>query len=227
MIQRTIVVIDDDKDIQSYVRQFLTDQGFVTHSAGDGIEGMKLIEKVEPDLVILDLGLPNVTGETVCDEIKKNYTSIPVIMLTAKDTAADIAKGLNLGADDYITKPFDSSELLARVRARLRDPNNQNNQLVVNDLVLDTKSLRVKRGNEEIHLTPQEFKILAYLMSNKEMVVSREMILSRLWRTNPDVETRVVDVYIGYLRKKIDKPGLSPLIHSVRGFGYRIGDIHD
>lgn len=226
MMQRNIVVIDDDADILDFIRQLLSDQGFLIHVAQDGLEGLKLIEKVEPDLVILDIGLPNVTGETICDEIKKNYPAIPVIFLTARDSASDVARGLNLGADDYITKPFDSSELLARIRARLRDPSSQTHQLVVSDLVLDTRSLRVRRGEDEIHLTPQEFKILAYLMANQEMVVSREMILSRLWRTNPDVETRVVDVYIGYLRKKIDKPGFKPLIHSVRGFGYRIGDNH-
>jgi len=145
-----------------------------------------------------------------------------VIILTARDSTADVVQGLDIGADDYITKPFTAEELLARIRARLRQRGQNNHKLEIADLELDTKSLEVKRGSKLIKLTPQEFKLLEYLMSNQNQVLTREMILNRIWPSAPDVETRVVDVYIGYLRKKIDTGFENNLIHSVRGFGYVI-----
>jgi len=219
----TILVVEDDAGLQKYLRELLLDNGFSVQLASDGITALETIEKSEPDLVILDLGLPNVSGETVCLEIRKKYPDLRVIILTAKDSQSDIVAGLNLGADDYITKPFVAEEFLARINARLRrrqesvDP-----VLKVADLELNNKTMEVKRGGTLIHLTPQEFKILQYLMHNQGRILTREMILSRVWLFSPDIETRVVDVYIGYLRKKIDAHAEKKLIHSVRGFGYMI-----
>src|SRR5690606_4404143 len=146
------------------------------------------------------------------------------IMLTAHQEQTDVVKGLSLGADDYLAKPFEGQELLARVKARLRNRGVDGKSLQVADLVLNTETMQVHRGEREIQLTPQEFRLLEYLMLNANRVLSRDMILSRIWQTTPDIETRVVDVYIGYLRKKIDKGEGAKLIQSVRGFGYSLRD---
>lgn len=213
-----ILVVEDDSGIQEYLKELLLDNGYSVEASSDGIEALNKIKKVHPELVILDLGLPNMAGETVCLEIKKKYPDIPIIILTAKDTASDVVNGLNLGADDYVTKPFVAEVLLARVKARLR--RNTDEKVHIADLELDNKTLEVKRSGKLIQLSPQEFKLLQYLISNKGRVLTREMILNRIWLYSYEVDTRVVDVYIGYLRKKIDSGFKKKLIHSVRGFGY-------
>jgi DNA-binding response OmpR family regulator len=219
----TVLVVEDDLGLQKYLKELLNENGYSVQTAGDGILALNILKKTEPDLVILDLGLPNMSGEAVCLEIRKKYPSLPVVILTAKDTINDIVQGLNLGADDYMTKPFVADELLARIKARLRRQDSANNdRLQVADLALDNKTLEVKRGEKEIQLTPQEFKLLQYLMSNKGRILTREMILNRVWLYSPDIETRVVDVYMGYLRKKVDGETAKKLLHSVRGFGYMI-----
>ncbi len=222
----TILVVEDDSGLQKYLKELLVDNGYSVQLAGDGVQALNSIQRLEPDLVVLDLGLPNMSGESVCLEIRKKYPDLPVIILTAKDSVADIVQGLNLGADDYMTKPFVADELLARIKARLRTHGNGNsdNKMNVDDLELDNKALEVKRDGKPIQLTPQEFKLLQYLMSNKGRILTREMILNRVWLYSPDIETRVVDVYMGYLRKKIDNGYEKQLLHSVRGFGYMIKD---
>ncbi len=219
MVQK-ILVVEDDTALQEYLRDLLNEAGFTIDLASDGVEALAAVKKIRPNLVILDLGLPKISGENVCQEIKRKYPEIPVIILTAKSDTQDVIHGLDLGADDYLSKPFDGNELIARMKARLRD--NTDIKLSVADLILDRTTLEIKRGTREINLTPTEFKLLEYLMSNKGRVLSREMILNRIWLTSPDIETRVVDVYMGYLRKKIDNGFNQPLIHSMRGFGYVI-----
>lgn len=223
-MNQNILVVEDDKDLAGAIRDLLQTEGYLVRVASDGAQALQSIQRIEPDLVLLDLGLPNITGEAVCREIKKLHPETPIVMLTGKSTSEDVVHGLNVGADDYVTKPFETQELVARVKARLRKSLPDDARYTVDDLVLDTKTLVVKRGSEEVSLSPQEYKILSYLMANKERVLTREMILSRLWRNNPDIETRVIDVYIGYLRKKIDAGRKKRLIHSVRGFGYKISD---
>lgn len=215
-----VLVIEDDAGIQEFLKELLLDNGFNSEIATDGILALQNIKKSPPDLILLDLGLPKMSGETVCLEIKKKYPDIPIIILTAKGESNDIVNGLNLGADDYITKPFVADELLARVKARLRS--NGDTKLQADDLQLDSKTFEVTRGQKAIALSPHEFKLLEYLLSNKGRVVTREMILNRVWSYSYDVNTRVVDVYMGYLRKKIDSESDKKLIHSVRGFGYMI-----
>lgn len=220
-MKHSILLVEDDKDLQEVLRDFLLDYGFYVVTASDGVTALKEIKKLPPDLIILDLNLPIMGGETVCVEAKKMYPDVPIIILTAKDSTADVVRGLeDLGADDYIAKPFETEELLARIKARLRKGGNNSSRLEIADLILDTKTLEVKRGDKKIELTPQEFKLLEYLMSNKGKVMTRDAILNRVWLYSPDIETRVVDVYVGYLRKKIDEGFDKPLIHSVRGFGY-------
>jgi DNA-binding response OmpR family regulator len=221
MVKR-IVVIEDEADIRDFLKEVLIDEGYTVQTAEDGIQALQVVKKGEPDLVILDLGLPKMSGESVCLELRKKYPKMPIIILTGRDTTPDVIKGLNLGADDYVTKPFIADELLARIKARLRAISNDDEKLNVGELELDPKSFEVKRGNTIISLTPQEYKLLHYLMLNRGHVLTRDMILNRIWPNSPDVETRVVDVYVGYLRKKIDNGFSKKYIHSVRGFGYTV-----
>ncbi len=219
-----ILVIEDDKDIGQYLKDFLTENDYSVHVEEKGVAGLAYFKNHEPDLVLLDLGLPDMEGSSVCEEIKKTDSDTPVIILTARDSVPDKVKGLNIGADDYITKPFVAEELLARIKARLRAKVPGDSKIKIADLVLDPKKFQVKRGDKLISVTPQEFKLLEYLMTNEGMVLTREAILNRIWRYSPDVESRVVDVYVGYLRKKIDDSFDKKLIHSVRGFGYSISE---
>jgi len=215
----SILVVEDDGGLQKYLRELLLDNGYSVQVAADGVAALNYLKKSEPNMVLLDLGLPNLSGEAVCMEIRKKYPDLPVIILTARDAVSDIVHGLNLGADDYMTKPFVADELLARIKARLRQTDGAETKLQIADLELDNKTLEVKRGNKMIQLTPKEFQLLQYLMSNKGRILTREMILNRIWLYSPDIETRVVDVYMGYLRKKIDSGHKKQLINSVRGFG--------
>lgn len=218
----TILVIEDNNDLREYLTTVLTDQGYTVLSSEDGTTALKLFEKTSPDVVVLDLGLPTISGETVCKEIKRISPKTQVLVLTAKDTVSDITATLNLGADDYMAKPFEVDELVARVKARLRGLSPSEKVLKVKDLTLDTEKVEVLRANQQIQLTPLEFKLLEYLVTNKGRVLTRDMILSRVWSSSPDIETRVVDVYMGYLRKKIDKGFPQPILHSIRGFGYMV-----
>lgn len=221
MIQK-ILVVEDDTGVQKYLKELLLDNGYSVHVVGDGVQALNFIEKTPPDLIILDLGLPNMSGEAVLGEVRKKYSNLRVLVLTAKDGVQDIVEGINLGADDYMTKPFVADELLARVKARLRYQEGADLTLVVGDLELNNNTLEVRRDGKVIQLTPQEFKLLQYLMNNQGRILTREMILNRVWLYSPDIETRVVDVYMGYLRKKIDTGYDHKLLHSVRGFGYMI-----
>lgn len=216
----TILVVEDHKDLSNYLREYLLDNDFIVLSAGDGISALNIIKKTMPDLVLLDLGLPNMDGESVCREIKRNWPDLKIIILTAKNNTLDIVKGLNLGADDYITKPFQLEELLARIKARLRQDPKNSPVKAIGDLELNEDTHEVIRRGKNIELTATEFKLLDFLLSNPGKVLTRDMILSKIWLMSPDIESRSVDVYIGYLRKKIDSGFEHKLIHSIRGFGY-------
>lgn len=215
-----ILIVEDDKDLQDSLKELLAAEGFFIRTASDGVDALKVMNNGEFDLIILDLGLPVMSGESVLMEVRKKYPDLPVIVLTARDTTPDVIRGLNLGADDYITKPFVVDELIARAKARLRSHQIGEQKMQIADLELDPTTFEVKRGGRLISLTPQEFKLLQYLMANAGRVLTRDAILNRVWFYSPDVETRVVDVYIGYLRKKVDKGFKQKLLTSVRGFGY-------
>jgi DNA-binding response OmpR family regulator len=217
-----IVLIEDDKAISEFLTDVLTDNGYQVHAEYSGAAGLQLIEQVEPDAVLLDLFLPDIKGETICRQIKDTYPEMKVIMITAKDTPEQIAKGLDLGADDYLPKPVAPEELIARLKARLRSTPLNEEILKIGHLSLNTKNHEVLSNGESIELSPQEYKLLEYLMTQPNKVLTRDMILSRIWDSSPDIETRVVDVYVGYLRKKIDRPHNTNLIQSIRGFGYMI-----
>ena len=218
----SILIVEDDKDFQRYLRDLLVKNGYSIQATAKGISALEMVEKLEPDLIILDLNLPDVHGESVCAEIRKDHPSLPIIMLTSKTGISDKVHGLTLGADDYITKPFEPEELLARIKARLRNSTNIQYKIKIADLELDSKKVQVKRAGKLINLTPHEFKLLEYLIHNKGVVLTREMILNRIWSYSLNVESRVVDVYMGYLRKKIDSDSKKKLIYCIRGFGYTI-----
>lgn len=218
-----ILIIEDDEDLHEYLRNTLQEQNYLVTITSNGASGLRLFSETKPDLVILDIHLPDITGESVLANIRKENSSVPVIMLTATADVETKVKTLQSGADDYVIKPFDGAELVARVQARLRGgDNDQSSPLQVADLTLDPKKIEVQRAGKVIDLSPQEFKLLEYLMRNKGVVLTREIILDRIWLYPQEVETRVVDVYVGYLRKKIDTPHSKKLFHSIRGFGYTL-----
>jgi DNA-binding response OmpR family regulator len=218
--QTTILVVEDDDDLRSYLQEFLSEERYSVLTSGNGSKAKKLVEEAVPDLVILDLQLPDISGESLCTEIKKDYPEIPVIILTGKTNPSDIAANLQRGADDYVTKPFSSEELLARIHARLRKNQDSKKLYKVGDVTLNTETVEVKKGDKAVPLTQTEFQLLHYLLSNMNRVLTRDMILSHVWSYTPEVQTRVVDVYVGYLRKKLGEVNGKELIESVRGFGY-------
>lgn len=217
----TALVIEDNVDMANYLRDVLEDHGFVAYTANQGSTSLQLVEEHQPDLVLLDLELPDVDGSSICATLTRDYPEIKIIIVTAQNQPSEVVAGLQLGADDFISKPIDSRELMARIKTRFRERLQNDVILTLNNLSLNQETHQVKRGTEEIKLSPQEFKLLRFLLINQGRVLTRDMILSRLWKTSPDIETRVVDVYIGYLRKKIDQQE-PKLIHSVRGFGYAL-----
>jgi two-component system response regulator MprA len=222
-MDQTILIVEDESEIRLYLTQLLREEKYLVTSVVSGSEALKMLESSVPDLILLDLNLPDIKGEGVALEIRKNHPYLPIIMLTAKDSMGDKIKGFEAGADDYISKPFVPEELIARIKARLRQKNSETTEVItVADLSLNPSTLEVRRGSDLLKLTPREFKLLHYLMTNPGIVLTRDMILSRIWMSSPDVETRVVDVYMGYLRKKIDAPYKHKLIHSIRGFGYTL-----
>ena len=220
----SILIVEDDTDICDFLQELLGDEGYEVQTANDGASALRVVGRFKPDLVLLDLVLPKISGETVCRQLKKKFADLPIIIISARGDKSDIVRGLELGADDYITKPFVEEELLARIKANLRRLNRKDENPKVADLELNNKTFEVKRAGKLIQLTPKEYKLLQYLMINKNRILSREMILNRIWLYSPDIESRAVDVYIGYLRDKIDKRFKNKLIHTVRGFGYKISE---
>lgn len=216
-----ILVIEDEKKIADFIKRGLKEEGYAVDAAYDGAEGQFLAKTNTYDLILLDLMLPKIDGLTVCKNLKKEGIITPVIMLTAKDTVEDKVIGLDTGADDYITKPFVFEELLARVRAVLRKKSSKDaTKLEVEDLALDLITHRVTRAEKEITLTAKEYALLEYLMRNAGSIVTRTMISEHVWDIDFDTFTNVIDVYINYLRNKIDAGYKKKLIHTIRGRGY-------
>ena len=220
----SILVVEDDSDLVKLLETILRDHDFRVKTASKASEALSVLERFQPEVVLVDLGLPDMDGQSLVKEVKAKYPNAIVIILTAREEVGEKVKGFEGGADDYVTKPFEPDELIARIKARLKN-GTTDGVLKIADLTLNPKTIEVTRGSKKITLTPQEFKLLEYLMTNKGDVLSRDMILNRIWLYSEDVDTRVVDVYVGYLRKKIDKGQKNKLIHSVRGFGYTIKEL--
>jgi len=217
-----ILLIEDDNGIRTTLKEILTERGFVIDAVEDGAQALEVIKKTPPDLLLLDLGLPKISGESICKEAHRLYPHLPIIIITAKNNTEDVVNGLTIGAVDYVSKPFQLDELIARIKLRLKIIDTD--ILKADDLQMNIKKMEVTRNGKIINLTPHEFKLLKYLLMNKGNVLTREMILSRVWQYSYDVDSRVVDVYIGYLRKKIDGNSQKQLINGLRGFGYSIKD---
>jgi DNA-binding response OmpR family regulator len=222
LMHKHLLLIEDDQTLRQFLIKFLQKNGFIVTSYEQGAKAIHYVTDKKPDLVILDLQLPDISGESVLKSLRETHPTLPVIILTAKSTVTDITQGLNLGADDYLGKPFDAQELLARIHARLRNPANEDQVLHLHDLTLDLNARELTKNDKVIPLTKTEFDLLHTLMIHIGTVLTREMLLNHVWGYNHEIETRVVDVYIGYLRKKIDTPPNPTLIKSKRGYGYYI-----
>jgi two-component system, OmpR family, response regulator len=219
-----LLIVEDDSRLARVMKRVLEDEGHVVDLAGNGVDGLDLALTGDFDAVTLDVMLPKLNGFEVCKQLRAAGKSTPVLMLTAREALQDRVHGLDSGADDYLAKPFAFEELLARLRAlgRRRAPLGDN-FLAVGDLRLDEVTHEVRRGRNLIDLTPKEFALLEYLMRHKGMALSRPQIFDQVWGYEADVLSNVVDIYIHYLRRKVDKTG-KKLIRTVRGVGYKIDD---
>jgi DNA-binding response OmpR family regulator len=219
-----ILVVEDDRPVASFVKKGLEAEQYAVDLAWDGERAEALVGEANFDLVILDLVLPTVDGWEVLRQIRAQKPSLPVLVLSGRARVEDRVKGLDSGADDYLTKPFSFSELSARVRALLRrNPNSHGIVLRVEDLELDRAERVVRRAGSRIDLTPREFALLEYLMRNAGRPVTRAMIIEHVWNFTFDTMTNVVDVYVNYLRKKVDQSFENRLIYTVRNVGYQLG----
>jgi len=215
-------VVEDEKRIADFLSRGLENGGYSVEVAGDGATALEMVHATEYDLIILDLGLPDMDGMAVLKKIRTRKTSPPVLILSARDAVDDRVKGLENGADDYLVKPFAYVELLARVRVLLRRGQPTPERLQVGDLSLDCIRRKVTRGGENIELAPKEFSILEYLMRNRGRPLSRTMIVEHVWDMDYDGLTNIVDVYIRHLRSKIDEKWPDKMIQTVRGIGYML-----
>jgi two-component system, OmpR family, alkaline phosphatase synthesis response regulator PhoP len=223
-MRKNILVVEDEKDIIEVLRYYLEKDNYRVHVAEDGFTALEIAEKVVPNLIILDLMLPRLDGTEVCKRLKadERLREIPIIMLTAKAEEADKVRGLEIGADDYVTKPFSAKELMARVKAhiRRREGSLPEKQFEYGGLSMDTVKHEVRWTGTEVELTAKEFELLLYMLENKGRVLTRDMILNHVWGYNYFGSTRTVDVHITRLRQKI--PFLSEAISTIKSFGYKL-----
>lgn len=220
-----ILLVEDEHKIANSIKQGLEQERFVVDVAYDGTTGYDLASEEEYDLIILDRLLPGIDGTTICQNLRKKGNHTPILMLTAKSQLNDKLEGFESGVDDYLTKPFAFEELLVRIRALTRRPKQfTNSKLTIGTLTLDTVSYEVYRSGEQINLSAKEFSLLEYLMRNPNKIVNKDQIIQHVWNYDANILPNTVEVFIGYLRNKIDKKFAKekPLIHTVRGFGYKM-----
>lgn len=216
-----ILIIEDEKHLAEILKKGLEENGFTVDMSFDGEEGLYMAETYPYDAVLLDIMLPRVDGLTILDNLRKKEMDVPVLLITAKGEVEERVKGLNIGADDYIAKPFDFSELLARLKAVIRRSKGKPSPIIkISDLIIDTNSRTVKRAEKEIKLSATEYKILEYLAINSGRVVSRTELIDHIYDFEFDLDSNVIDVYINYIRNKIDKGSNKQLIQTMRGVGY-------
>lgn len=220
-----ILVVEDEHKIANSIKKGLLQEAYVVDVAYDGETGFDLAASQDYDVIVLDLMLPEISGLEICRRLRQEEkVQTPILILTAKGELDDRVAGLDAGADDYLVKPFAFVELLARIKALSRRPKNRLGQILkAGDLTLDTNKFLVKRAGQEIKLSKKEYTLLKYLLAQKGQIVSKQQIIDHVWDYEADILPNTVEVYIGYLRKKIDKPFKKKLIETVRGFGYRVG----
>jgi len=218
--QARVLIVEDDEDIAQVLQRSLRLEGYDTRVAADGEAALKAAAEFIPDLVILDLGLPKIDGMDVARQLRAEG-DVPILMLTARDAVESRVAGLDAGADDYLVKPFERQELLARMRALLRRrPPRGSASLVVGDLSLNPDTHEVRRGDREIKLTQREFELLEYLMRNERIVISRQRLLEDVWGYDPFATTNTIEVFVSNLRRKLEAGGEPRLLHTIRGAGY-------
>ena len=218
-----ILVVEDDRSVRDALDRSLRAQGYEVTTAGDGLAALRAVQHEDPDLVVLDLGLPGMDGLAVCRRLRTDGDPRPVLILTARDAVGDRVAGLDVGADDYLGKPFALEELLARVRALLRrvEPPHDS-RLRYEDLHLDPETREVWRGDRTIELTDLEFRLLSCFLAHPRMVLRREALLADVWGSDPPSTENALEVYVGYLRRKLEAAGELRLLHTVRGVGYTL-----
>lgn len=218
-----ILIIEDEKDLAHILKKGLGEKGFTVEVSLDGEEGLYIAETYPFDAILLDIMLPKIDGLTILKELRAKGVDVPVLMITAKGEIEDRIKGLDTGADDYIAKPFEFSELLARLKAVIRRSKGKPSSLItIDDLVIDINSRTVKRAGREIRLSSKEYNLLEYLALNEGRVISRTELIEHVYDADFDLDSNIIDVYINYLRNKIDRGFSSQLIHTVRGAGYML-----
>lgn len=220
-----LLIVEDEPNLLSIIRKGLSEKNNEVSVALDGTTALEMILNHNFDVVILDIMLPDINGIEICRRLRAAKNFVPILLLTALGTTENIVTGLNSGADDYLVKPFKFSELEARISALARRSSQEhkpNDLIKIDDLEIDSRAKSVKRNGELIQLTAKEFKLLHYLARHSETILSREKILDNVWDINFDMNTNVVDVYINYLRNKIDKPYSNKLIQTIKGLGYII-----
>lgn len=225
-----ILIVEDEHKIANSIKKGLEQELYTVDVAYNGSDGYDLASSSEYDVIILDLMLPDMDGLEICNKLRADNIHTPILILTAKGEIEDKVKGLNTGADDYLVKPFAFTELLARIKALGRRPiKSLGNNLSVDDLSLNTVTYEVKRAGRDIFLSKQEYALLEYLLRHKNRILSKDQIIDSVWSYDSDILPNTVEVYIGYLRKKIDEPFPKdiPLIHTIRGFGYKLGLISE
>lgn len=216
-----LLIVEDEKDLRDIVKKRLTKESYSVDACGDGLEAQDYIAVTSYDVIILDIMLPGKDGLEILKELRQEGDDTPVLMLTARDGIEDRVRGLDLGADDYLVKPFSFEELLARIRVLMRRTTSAvSNRLVVGNLILDRDTRKVERDGKELKLSSKEFMVLEYLMRNPNIILSRNQIEQSVWSYDFEGGSNVIDVYIRYLRKKIDEGFETKLIHTVRGAGY-------
>ncbi|WP_345950215.1 response regulator transcription factor [Mucilaginibacter sp. PAMB04274] len=222
-----ILIIEDEPNVVSVIKRGLNEYGFETSVATNGLTGLQMATEHQFDLIILDVMLPGMDGIQVCQHIRKNNTQVPILMLTALDSTENIVTGLDSGADDYMVKPFKIMELAARLRTLLRRRNGDQSVKNVHriaDIEVDTDAKTVTRNHTPLSLTPTEYRLLEYFIKNQKKVLSRIQILESVWDIDFNLGTNVVDVYVNYLRKKLDKDNINRYIHTIFGMGYMMKD---
>jgi len=222
-----VLIAEDDASVSRFLQQALREAGYTTQSTPDGRDALTLALAGDFDLLLLDVMLPRLDGFCICEQLRGQGLTTPILLLTARDSLEDKIEGLDRGADDYLVKPFQVGELLARVRALLRRRPTTSVQLKVADLSLDPASRKAVRAGRQIHLSATEFSLLEYLMRNHGRVLTRSMILEHVWQYDFEGNDNILDVYISYLRHKLDRGYERKLIHTVRGMGYRIASEAD
>jgi two-component system, OmpR family, response regulator PrrA len=216
-----VLVVDDDEAIRTALERALRLEGFAVQVAEDGLRALELVEESRPGVIVLDVVMPNLSGITVVSRLRARGNDVPICVLSARDEVQDRVAGLEAGADDYVIKPFDLEELVARLRALLRrGPSSEGDVIRVGDLIIDPSQRMVTRAGREVTLTRREFELLEELARHRNVVLSRQQLLETVWGYDFEVEGNVVDVFIGYLRRKLEADGEERMIHTVRGVGF-------